>query len=117
MDWVKAEDARSLKIIEAYPNYATYYAEALKISQSPDRLASPDQRGGEIYNLWRDASHVNGIFRKTSLADYLTAASHLEDRHRLRRARQAGQRQVGRPRPQLPLSRRPLLHGRALRRR
>ncbi len=71
LDWVKAEDARSLKILEAEPTYATYYAEALKIAQSPDRLPSPEQRGGDIYNLWRDATHVNGIYRETSLADYL----------------------------------------------
>ena len=73
LDWVKAEDARSLKVLEADPHYQTYYNEALKIAVAPDRLPEPDQRGGEIYNLWRDASHVNGIFRKTSLADYLTA--------------------------------------------
>jgi prolyl oligopeptidase len=72
MDWVKAEDARSLKVLEADPHYAPYYAEALKIAEAPDRLPTPAQRGGEIYNLWRDADHVNGIYRKTSLADYLT---------------------------------------------
>ena len=73
MDWVKAEDARSLKVIEADPRYRTFYDDALKIAVAPDRLPEPEQRGGEIYNFWRDAGHVNGIFRKTSLADYLTA--------------------------------------------
>jgi prolyl oligopeptidase len=72
MAWVKAEDARSLKVLESDPHYAAYHAEALKLSEAPDRLPTPDQLGGEIYNLWRDASHVNGIFRKTTLADYLT---------------------------------------------
>ncbi len=72
MDWVKAEDARSLKVLEADPRYAAYHADALKIAQAPDRLPTPEQIGGEIYNLWRDADHVNGIFRKTSLASYLT---------------------------------------------
>jgi len=73
MDWVKAEDARSLKILEADPRYAGFYADALKIAVAPDRLPEPDQRGSEIYNFWRDADHVNGIYRKTSLSDYLTA--------------------------------------------
>jgi len=71
MAWVRAEDARSLKVLEADPRYATYHEEALKIAQAPDRLPTPEQLGGEIYNLWRDANHVNGIFRKTSLAGYL----------------------------------------------
>jgi prolyl oligopeptidase len=73
MDWVKAQDARSLKVLEANPHYASFYADALKIAVAPDRLPEPEQRGSEIYNLWRDADHVNGIYRKTSLDDYLTA--------------------------------------------
>jgi prolyl oligopeptidase len=72
MAWVKAEDARSLKVLESDPRYAAYHAEALKLSEAPDRLPAPEQRDGEIYNLWRDASHINGIYRKTTLADYLT---------------------------------------------
>jgi prolyl oligopeptidase len=73
MDWVKAEDARSLKVLETDPHYSSNYAEALKVAVAPDRLPEPDQRGGEIYNLWRDADHLNGIYRKTSLSNYLTA--------------------------------------------
>jgi prolyl oligopeptidase len=72
MAWVNAENARSLKVLEADPHYAAYHADALKLSEAPDRLPMPDQRGDEIYNFWRDANHVNGIFRKTTLADYLT---------------------------------------------
>ena len=73
MAWVKSENERSLKVLQADPRYPANYADALKVAESPDRLALPDQRGGAIYNFWRDAQHVNGIFRKTSLADYLTA--------------------------------------------
>src|ERR1700679_2002211 len=50
MDWVKAEDARSLKVLEADPHYAAFYADALKIAVAPDRLPEPEQRGSEIYN-------------------------------------------------------------------
>ena len=73
MAWVEAEDARSLKVLQADPHYAAYHAEALKLSEAPDRLPFPDQRGDEIYNFWRDANHVNGLFRKTTLANYLSA--------------------------------------------
>jgi prolyl oligopeptidase len=72
MDWVKAEDARSLKVLQADTHYTGYYDQALKIAESPSRLPSPQQRNGEIYNLWHDADHINGIYRKTTLADYLT---------------------------------------------
>ena len=33
-------------------------------------LAAGLARGGEIYNFWRDATHVRGIWRKTSLQGY-----------------------------------------------
>ncbi len=116
MDWVKAEDARSLKILEADPLYASFYADALKIAVAPDRLPEPEQRGSEIYNFWRDASHVDGIYRKTSLADYLTANPTWKtviDYDAL--SKQDNVKWVSKG-PQLPLSRRPSLPRLALRR-
>jgi prolyl oligopeptidase len=72
MNWVKDENERTAKVLENDPHFAAYHEEALKLSQAPDRLPYPDLRGGDVYNFWRDAEHVNGIFRKTSLSDYLT---------------------------------------------
>jgi prolyl oligopeptidase len=71
LDWVKQHDAETAKVLEADPHFAPYVAAALKIAEDPNRLAMPSQRGGAIYNTWRDAQHVHGILRKTTLADYL----------------------------------------------
>jgi len=71
MDWVKAENARTAKILEADPRFAQYQADALKVLESPDRLAIPDFRNGTVYNTWQDAQHIRGILRRTTLADYL----------------------------------------------
>ena len=73
MSWVKAENERSAQVLQADPRYAEFKAEALKILESPDRLAMPVFRNGTVYNTWQDAAHVRGIVRKTTLADYLTA--------------------------------------------
>ena len=73
MAWVKAENERSAQVLQADPRYAEFKAEALKILESPDRLAMPVFRNGTVYNTWQDAAHVRGIVRKTTLADYLTA--------------------------------------------
>jgi prolyl oligopeptidase len=72
MAWVKSENERSSKVLESDPRYASLAEAALKILESPDRLADPDFRQGEIYNTWQDAQHVRGILRRTSLASYLT---------------------------------------------
>src|SRR6202041_102327 len=71
MDWVKAEDARTAAVLEKDPRFATLEAEALTVLESPDRLAAPQLRGGIVYNMWRDAQHLRGILRRTSLDDYL----------------------------------------------
>jgi prolyl oligopeptidase len=76
MDWVKAENARTAKVLEADPRFAQFQGEALAILESKDKLAMPGFRNGTIYNTWQDADHVRGILRRTSLADYQTAQPH-----------------------------------------
>ncbi|HET9392567.1 MAG TPA: prolyl oligopeptidase family serine peptidase [Candidatus Rubrimentiphilum sp.] len=71
--WVRAQNAKALPILTSDPHYANMYAEALKIAQATDRIAFPRTINGEIYNFWQDATHVRGIWRKTSLASYRTA--------------------------------------------
>jgi prolyl oligopeptidase len=73
MAWVKEEDERSAKVLQGDPQFAGLYTMALKVLESPDRLPTPQFRQGEIYNTWQDAQHVQGILRRTSLEDYLTA--------------------------------------------
>src|SRR6202012_1123930 len=67
MAWVKAENERSAKVLEADPRFADFESEALKVLESPDRLASPVFRNGTVYNTWQDAEHVRGIVRRTTL--------------------------------------------------
>jgi prolyl oligopeptidase len=74
MAWVKAENERSAKILEADPRFATLEAAALKVLESPDRIPYPTFREGAIYNTWQDAQHVRGILRRTTLEDYLAPA-------------------------------------------
>jgi prolyl oligopeptidase len=76
MAWVKEHNEKSARVLEADPRYATLKADALKVLESPDKLPYPEFLGGEIYNTWRDAQHVRGILRKTTLAEYQTANPH-----------------------------------------
>jgi prolyl oligopeptidase len=76
LTWVKAENARTAAVLEKDPRFASYQADALKLAEAPDRLPMPSLRGDAVYNFWQDAGHVRGIFRKTSMADYLTAQPH-----------------------------------------
>ena len=73
MEWVKAENARTAAVLEKDPRFAILEAEALKVLESPDRLPIPQFRGNDVYNTWRDAAHLRGIVRRTTIEDYLRA--------------------------------------------
>jgi prolyl oligopeptidase len=74
--WVKEQNARTTDVLQKDSRFADLNAAALKIYESPDRLPMPVLKEGTIYNLWQDAEHVRGIFRRTTLADYLTTEPH-----------------------------------------
>jgi prolyl oligopeptidase len=74
--WVRAENERSARVLEADPRYAELEAAALKVLESPERLPIPSINGAEVYNTWQDARHVRGILRRTSLAGFLNPQPH-----------------------------------------
>jgi prolyl oligopeptidase len=76
MAWVKQENAATAKILDVDPHFAPFDAAALQILESPQRLPYPSLQAGEVYNTWRDATHVRGILRRTTLADYADTTPH-----------------------------------------
>jgi prolyl oligopeptidase len=72
--WVKAENAKTLGVLENDPLYAGIDADALKLAQAEDRLPTPAFIHGDIYNFWQDEAHVRGIWRRTTRTDFGAAA-------------------------------------------
>ncbi len=70
--WVKAENDKTLGVLEQDPRFATLNEQALAISEAKDRIPLPRFRRDDIYNFWQDADHVRGIWRRTDLAGYRT---------------------------------------------
>ena len=71
--WVRAENARSLGLLEADPRYAALYAAALAVVTAADRIPYPRFLGDRLANFWQDEGHVRGLWRATSLASFATA--------------------------------------------
>jgi prolyl oligopeptidase len=69
--WVEAQNALTREALQAHPGYQRHYDETLAILTSADRIAAPSFRGELVYNLWTDAEHPRGIYRRTALAAYL----------------------------------------------
>jgi prolyl oligopeptidase len=70
MNWVKAENSKTVAVLEKDARYAKLYADALALAEAKDRIPLPSFVRGQIYNFWQDADHTRGIWRRSSLAEY-----------------------------------------------
>jgi len=74
MDWAKAQNAKTLPVLQGDKRYADLEAKALAILNAKDRVPGVSFAGdGSLRNFWQDADHVRGVWRKTSLESYRTA--------------------------------------------
>ncbi len=73
--WARGQNQVSQAELEAHPLFEPIHERALDILTSDDRIAYPSLQGGMIYNFWRDADHVRGLWRRTSVEDYRTSDS------------------------------------------
>ena len=69
---VKNWNARTLKRLMADPLFDQMSNEVLDIVNSQDKIPYVSYRGGEVHNFWQDDQHVRGLWRKTTLASYLS---------------------------------------------
>ncbi|WP_425995314.1 prolyl oligopeptidase family serine peptidase [Caulobacter sp. DWR1-3-2b1] len=72
--WVNRENDKTLPVLSGDPRYAGLQAHALTILSAKDRIAAPSFIGQSVFNFWQDAAHVRGVWRRTTLASYKTAA-------------------------------------------
>ena len=73
LDWVRTQDAATAQRLQARPEYAGLYRDALAALDSASRIPDVDQRGNMIYNFWRDPAHPRGIFRRVSIDGFRAA--------------------------------------------
>ena len=68
--WARAENEKTLGLLQSDPRYRLFYEQALSILQAKDRIAyvSLERRGLE--NFWRDENQVRGVWRRTTLESY-----------------------------------------------
>jgi prolyl oligopeptidase len=71
LSWVKGRNEDSLAVLKAQPLFEEAYEKTLEILNSDERIAYPYIRGKYIYNFWKDEKYERGIWRRTTLAEYL----------------------------------------------
>ena len=70
MNWVRAENVKTLAVLASDPRYEKLFEEALTIAEAKDRIPAPEFVSGQIANFWQDADHVRGLWRRTTLESY-----------------------------------------------
>ncbi len=78
LEWVRAQNKRSLDILEAHPAYAGYEAAAIDVLTADERIPYGAMRGGLVYNFWQDETSVRGLWRRTTPESYATATPEWE---------------------------------------
>ena len=70
LEWVRAENARTLGVLEAEPAFESLKNDALAILTSQERIPLGQIRNHHVHNVWQDAQHVRGLWRRASVASY-----------------------------------------------
>ena len=76
--WAREHNAKTTAVLEARPEYKPIYARTLEILDSKEKIPTPELLGETVYNFWKDDAHERGIWRRTTLASYRTAAPQWE---------------------------------------
>ncbi len=69
--WVKERSAHDTAELQKVPEFTAIHARLLEIYNDRARIPGVDFQGEYLYNFWQDAEHVRGIWRRTSLDQYL----------------------------------------------
>ncbi|MBK7531805.1 MAG: S9 family peptidase [Piscinibacter sp.] len=72
--WVRERNAETQKLLAARSDFAPTREKLLAVLNSQDRIPAVSRRGDWFYNLWQDASHKRGLWRRTTLDEYRKAS-------------------------------------------
>jgi prolyl oligopeptidase len=72
LDWVREQNDAATAVLEADPRFADLQRDLLAILDSDERIPFVSKQGDYLYNFWRDAKNPQGIWRRTTMAQYRT---------------------------------------------
>jgi prolyl oligopeptidase len=68
--WVGEQDAVSTNELKSSPNFEPVRQQLLTILDSEEKIPYVSKHGAYYYNFWRDAKHIRGVWRRTTLAEF-----------------------------------------------
>ena len=68
--WVREQNAATVRELGTSGDFETLRQRVLAIFDSKERIPGVAKHGAYYYNFWRDAAHVRGLWRRTTLEEY-----------------------------------------------
>jgi len=68
--WVRARNAQSREVLEAWPHFGQTRARLRAILDSKEQIPGVVRRGDWFWNFWRDDKNPRGLWRRTTLDEY-----------------------------------------------
>ncbi len=78
LDWVRSQNAASKDSLESLEGFAQLRDDLRAILDSNDKIPFVREMGGYLYNFWQDANNPRGLWRRTTLESYRSAAPEWE---------------------------------------
>jgi prolyl oligopeptidase len=69
--WVRERNAETRAQLEADPLFKPLREKFVEALTARDRLPEVTRQGDALYNLWRDERNPRGLWRRTTLAEFL----------------------------------------------
>jgi prolyl oligopeptidase len=70
LDWVRERNAHSQAVLQAAPGFEALRANIQAVLDATDQIPYVQRCGDWFYNLWKDARHPRGLWRRTTLEEY-----------------------------------------------
>ncbi|WP_322986465.1 prolyl oligopeptidase family serine peptidase [Streptomyces sp. S584] len=68
--WVAERNAETKAALSDGEGFASLKQSLREVLDASDRIPYTVRRGAHLYNFWRDAGHVRGVWRRTTLEQY-----------------------------------------------
>ena len=71
LSWAKQMSESTLGVLKEQASFDEIYRRALEILNSDKRIVYPQFSGDYLYNFWKDEKYERGVWRRTTLEQYL----------------------------------------------
>ncbi|MEU9234734.1 prolyl oligopeptidase family serine peptidase [Streptomyces subrutilus] len=71
LGWVRERNDETVAALTGTPAFKVLESAVREVLDDDGRIPYVVRRGGHLYNFWQDADHVRGLWRRTTLEEYV----------------------------------------------